>query len=288
MFPTLTSFVNDLNNPFITRTINSGTSLGNPNSAYPSIYSAPSSTTLPTSSKLLVNNLPLDFNEQDVAKFLKNFGKIKTLEMIKDPKTGKHIGQCQVEYETETATSNALHYVMGVSLKGNVLYIKRSTGVSTALTSYPPPAGNPSLGLLTSNMSIYGRSAGSLPYGSSSISHDNQEDFSKSKENAISKVICIKDMVSMKELNDDDDYDDLYDDVMEECKNYGKVLSVKIPRPDHDSGVIVSGIGKVFVEYATRDGAAFAREHLKGKSWGGRFVDVVYHPEDMYKKNHLD
>jgi len=46
---------------------------------------------------------------------------------------------------------------------------------------------------------------------------------------------------------------------MAECKNYGKVMSIKIPRPDLD-GAIVSGIGKVFVEFATRDGANFARE----------------------------
>ena len=46
---------------------------------------------------------------------------------------------------------------------------------------------------------------------------------------------------------------------MEECKNYGKVMSIKIPRPEQD-GTIVSGIGKVFVEFATRDGANFARE----------------------------
>ncbi len=46
---------------------------------------------------------------------------------------------------------------------------------------------------------------------------------------------------------------------MEECKNYGKVISIKIPRPDLD-GAAVSGIGKVFVEFATRDGANFARE----------------------------
>jgi RNA recognition motif-containing protein len=62
-----------------------GTSLANP---YLATYA--NSNNQPTSSKLLVSNLPLSFNEDAVYKFLKAFGKIKTLEMIKDPMTGKY------------------------------------------------------------------------------------------------------------------------------------------------------------------------------------------------------
>jgi len=47
-------------------------------------------TVLPTCSKLLVSNLPLNFDEDAVYKFLKSFGKIKTLEMIRDPITGNY------------------------------------------------------------------------------------------------------------------------------------------------------------------------------------------------------
>ena len=66
-------------------------------------------------------------------------------------------------------------------------------------------------------------------------------------------------MVDIKELDDDDEYDDIYYDVMEECKIYGKIVTVKIPRPEHD-GTLISGIGKVFVEYTNRDGASFAKD----------------------------
>ncbi len=72
----------------------------------------------PTSTKLLVSNLPLNFDEEAVYLFLKAFGKIKTLEMIKDPTTGKYAvrlflkkGQCHVEYDSESATTNALHCI---------------------------------------------------------------------------------------------------------------------------------------------------------------------------------
>lgn len=45
---------------------------------------------LPTCSKLLVSNLPLDFDEEAVYKVLKIYGTIRSLEMIKDPITGNY------------------------------------------------------------------------------------------------------------------------------------------------------------------------------------------------------
>jgi RNA recognition motif-containing protein len=60
------------------------------------------------SSKLLLSNLPLNFDEDLVYKFVRTFGKVKYIEMINDPITGQFTGQCHLEYETEIATSNAL------------------------------------------------------------------------------------------------------------------------------------------------------------------------------------
>lgn len=38
-------------------------------------------------------------------------------------------------------------------------------------------------------------------------------------------------MVSVDELNDDEEYNDLKEDVEEECKRFGTVLALEIPRP---------------------------------------------------------
>ncbi len=73
---------------------------------------------------------------------------------------------------------------------------------------------------------------------------------------------------------------------MKECKNYGKVIQVKIPR--FKGNISISRLGKVFVEYYTREGAAFAKEHLNGLSFHERTVEVVFHPEDMFRKNLLE
>jgi RNA recognition motif-containing protein len=168
---------------------------------------------------------------------------------------------------------------MGLNLQGNIIYIKRSSGLVPiySLTG----ASNSNLGILGT-----GSNSGTQNTHSNLSQTMSAEEYLKLRETTPSKVILIKNMCTMKELEDDDEYDDLYDDVLEECKNYGKVIQVKIPRAE--GNLSISGLGKVFVEYYTREGAAFAKEHLNGKSFHGRIVEVVYHPEDMLRKNLLD
>jgi RNA recognition motif-containing protein len=172
---------------------------------------------------------------------------------------------------------------MGMNLMGNTLYIRRSAGImpvysiTSTTSSSTNINGNINLSMTTMNFN---------PMGTTSGIPSSNDEIIKQRENNPSKVICFKNMINLKEIEDEDEYDDLYDDVMEECKNYGKVIQVKIPRPD--SHETITGLGKVFVEYATRDGAAFAKEHLQGKNFRGRKVEVVYFPEDLYKKNQLD
>jgi RNA recognition motif-containing protein len=101
MFPTLTGFERDLNNPYLNKQNTHAASL------------VPSTSVTPTSSaatsKLLISNLPLNFDQAAIYQVLRTFGKIKNIELIIDPITGKSSGNCHVEYDTETATANALH-----------------------------------------------------------------------------------------------------------------------------------------------------------------------------------
>lgn len=57
------------------------------------------------------------------------------------------------------------------------------------------------------------------------------------------EVLCLLNMVTEDELVDDDEYEDIVEDVKEECNKYGKVRSIEIPRPK--SGIEVPGVGKV-------------------------------------------
>lgn len=57
------------------------------------------------------------------------------------------------------------------------------------------------------------------------------------------EVLCLMNMVSPEELLDDDEYEEIVEDVREECSKYGQVKSIEIPRPV--DGLEIPGTGKV-------------------------------------------
>ena len=58
------------------------------------------------------------------------------------------------------------------------------------------------------------------------------------------EVLCLMNMVDPDELKDDEEYEDILEDIREECAKYGDVRSLEIPRPI--DGVEVPGLGKVY------------------------------------------
>lgn len=59
------------------------------------------------------------------------------------------------------------------------------------------------------------------------------------------EILCLMNMVTEEELVDDEEFEDIVDDVKEECSKFGYVKSVEIPRPVE--GVEVPGLGKVII-----------------------------------------
>lgn len=60
------------------------------------------------------------------------------------------------------------------------------------------------------------------------------------------EVLCLMNMVTPEELVDEEEYEDIVEDIREECCKYGIVRSIEIPRPIQ--GVDVPGLGKVCIE----------------------------------------
>jgi splicing factor U2AF 65 kDa subunit len=61
------------------------------------------------------------------------------------------------------------------------------------------------------------------------------------------QVLCLLNMVTPDELKDEEEYEDILEDIREECNKYGVVRSLEIPRPIE--GIDVPGCGKVLFLY---------------------------------------
>merc|ERR1711881_772985 len=100
------------------------------------------------------------------------------------------------------------------------------------------------------------------------------------KESKATTVVCLMNMVTQEELRDDEEYEDIVDDIHDECGKYGRVVSVEIPRPT--PGVEVTGLGKVFVEFAAVGDSIKAMNGLAGRKFAQRVVMTSYYDEEKY------
>jgi len=90
-------------------------------------------------------------------------------------------------------------------------------------------------------------------------------------------VIKLVNMVTREELEDDQEYFDIIEDVQAECSQYGKVVTVLIPRvkdrfPEHTQG-------SIYVQFSDKNYARNAALALSGKKFADRIVIVEYENE---------
>ena len=96
------------------------------------------------------------------------------------------------------------------------------------------------------------------------------------------EVLCLLNMVMPEELTDEEEYEDIMEDIREECSKYGAVKSVEIPRPV--PGVDVPGLGKVFIEFAGIPECQKAQHALTGRKFSNRVVVTSYFDSDKYHR----
>ncbi|XP_004346153.1 splicing factor u2af large subunit [Capsaspora owczarzaki ATCC 30864] len=96
-------------------------------------------------------------------------------------------------------------------------------------------------------------------------------------------VVQLLNMVTPEELMDPEEYQDIVDDIREECSKYGEVVSVAIPRPV--PGREVSGVGKVYVEFSNVDHAYQALQALSGRKFASRIVVTSFYGLDAYRRS---
>ena len=82
-------------------------------------------------------------------------------------------------------------------------------------------------------------------------------------------VVELKQMLTLEDLTDDAEYEDILEDTREECASFGTLKNIIIPR----SG---PGATKIFLEYLTVEDAGSAINGLAGRTFGGRKVEAVY------------
>ena len=221
--------------------------------------------------KLQIENLPKNITVEMIQKLMKIFGKVLKVELLNDPVTKIFDGRCFVEFSNEVELQKAASGVMGMKLSGFILETKKvpigQTADMSALGLLSPtgPPSNCEQGLAVGIAPKVNRALESYP----------------------SRVVKLKNLVNIAELFDNAYYDELCEDINEQCQNYGRILSIEVPRPIIN-GPSIPGLGFVYVQYESVESEMITQRTLNGHIFAGRKVEAVNYPEDSFKKKILD
>ncbi|XP_018970322.1 splicing factor U2AF 65 kDa subunit-like isoform X2 [Cyprinus carpio] len=221
------------------------------------------STVVPDSPhKLFIGGLPNYLNDDQVKELLTSFGPLKAFNLVKDSATSLSKGYAFCEYVDISVTDQAVAGLHGMQLGDKKLIVQRaSVGAKNAnpVSASPQDFNTTPVTLQVPGLQRVQNSG--LP----------------------TEVLCLLNMVMPEELLDDEDYEEILEDIREECCKYGTVRSIEIPRPV--DGVEVPGCGKIFVEYVSAAECQKAMQALTGRKFANRVVVTKYYDPDMYHRH---
>ncbi|CAH2106243.1 unnamed protein product [Euphydryas editha] len=214
------------------------------------------STVVPDSPhKIFIGGLPNYLNEDQVKELLMSFGQLRAFNLVKDSSTGLSKGYAFAEYVDISMTDQAIAGLNGMQLGDKKLIVQRA-----------------SIGAKNSTLAMTGAAPVTLQVAGLTLAGAGPA----------TEVLCLLNMVTPDELRDEEEYEDILEDIKEECNKYGCVRSIEIPRPI--DGVEVPGCGKVFVEFNSIADCQKAQQTLTGRKFSNRVVVTSYFDPDKYHR----
>jgi len=225
--------------------------------------------------KLFIGGIPTYLNDEQVMDLLKAFGELRTFNLVKEGNGSISKGFAFAEFLDPTVTDMAIQGLHNFTLGDRTLVVQRAaTGRNTGISTAMP---------------------GSAAFLATAIPKLLEQD-----DSAPSRVMLLLNMVTPEELYNDQDYQEILEDITDECSKYGEVEGVRIPRPvakskkwePSDTAALTAeknrkadedaGVGRVYVLYKEVEHAQKAMKALGGRQFGGRTILVANVSEDEY------
>ncbi|CAM6043197.1 unnamed protein product [Sphagnum compactum] len=245
--------------------------------------------------RIFVGGLPYYLSEEQIIDLLASFGPLRGFDLVKDRDTGNSKGYGFCIYQDPSVMDIACAALNGLKMGDRTLTVRRASA-----SGQPKPdlanvlvqaqqqialqklalsaSGANAMGLGSMGMSVPGMLSG---LGASMMPNMLSGMDGVPFMEVPTKVVCLSQVVSPDELKEENEYEEILEDMREECGRYGKLINLVIPRPN-PTGEEVPGIGMVFVEYEDLQGAAKAKASLHGRKFGGNTVIATYYPEEKF------
>lgn len=247
--------------------------------------------------RVFVGGLPYYLTEVQIKQILESFGQLRGFDLVKDQDTGNSKGYGFCVFQDPAVTDVACAALNGLKMGDKTLTVRRATASGqpkpeqvNAFTQAQQQLTMQNLALQVGGSAALAGFPGLMPGLSAGLMSGFMPGMTTGITSAFeapTKVVCLSQLVTLEELKEDDIYEEIYDDMKEECGKYGTLINLVIPRP-RPSGDNGPGVGKVFLKYSDENEAAKAKEVLHGRKFGGNTVIAVYYPEDKFSRGEYD
>ncbi|XP_002130386.2 splicing factor U2AF 50 kDa subunit [Ciona intestinalis] len=204
--------------------------------------------------KMFIGGLPNYLNDDQVKELLTSFGPLRAFNLVKDSATALSKGYAFAEFADYSLTDQAIAGLNGMQLGDKKLIVQRA---SIGAKNNPHGA---IMAPVTLQIPGMAHATGAGP---------------------ATTVLCLMNMVLPEELTDDEEYEEIMEDVKDECGKLGSVVSLEIPRPG--PGLTeADGVGKIYVEFANHLDTQKAAQALSGRKFSNRVVVTSFFDPERY------
>jgi splicing factor U2AF subunit len=236
--------------------------------------------------KVFMGGIPYSLSDGEVQELLSSFGQLRAFHLVKDRETNTSKGYCFFEYLDPSQTDIAVMGLNNLKIGDKTLTVRRAmpkTGGEQQQQQGGYGHGGDGMSALTAGMTPAQLGALAAMRAQGGLAPAAVT----APLRPPTRVLVLLQMVVPDMLVDEQEYREILEDIDLECRRYGEVRGVLIPRPD-PSGRPVPGLGKVFVEFGAIEHAVKARAEVEGRQFDGRTVVADYWDEHMYANHQLD
>jgi len=240
--------------------------------------------------KIFIGGLPSYLDEEQVKQLVSAFGQLKSFNLVKDSQTGVSKGFAFFEYLDPSVTDRACTGMNGMKI-GEKSVLAQRANIGAKHTIAPTPNAESIL----SNPTAYNFLNLQMPIAAAAALMG----FSQNDAGNPTRIVILGNIASPDELLNEEEYNNIIEDVWEEMRKYGTVVSVAIPKPPkpipkreeenmiQDQHAILPtevhwGVGRAFVEFKRKEDAERAQKSTGGKKFNGRFIVTGFYSESKY------
>ncbi|KAJ3262265.1 hypothetical protein HK103_002678 [Boothiomyces macroporosus] len=206
--------------------------------------------------KVFIGGLPTYVTDDQVMELLTPFGELKSFNLVKDS-NGVSKGFAFCEYLQPEITDLACEGLHGLELGDKKLIVQRASVGASKLPMIDGALPGAGLGRPILPIEILGANG--------------------MKPAEPTHVLMMLNMVTGDDLENDEDYESILEDIKLECETFGPISEIHIPRPHPHK--FVAGVGKVFVKFENIKDCERAQRDLAGRRFNKRTVLTTFFDE---------